>query len=432
MTLAHGHLHATSTGGDETARAVAAARAAQGRWGALPPRERLRPLKAFRHRCAAQARELADAIDSQHRTPAEKLASEVIPLADAVKFLERNAARLLRPQRFGRRGRPVWLGRMVLEVRREPLGVVLIVSPSNYPLFLPGVQVVQALAAGNAVLVKPAPGQSAPMHRIRAMLDVDEDLFAVLPEAVGAVNEAVQAGADKVVLTGSAETGQAVLELLAPHLTPATMELSGHDAVFVCPDADLELVARSIAYALTLNGGATCIAPRRVFVPAQFVPALEVKLRDRLAALNPLPPLSIVPVADMRHALALNDECPYALGATVFGSASSAAEVAGRVNAGCVVVNDAIVPTADPRLPFGGRGRSGFGVTRGAEGLLEMTRVKAIATRGGAFRPHLEPPHALDEDLFRHYLTAAHGPSLADRARGAARAARTLWRRSRS
>ena len=66
--------------------------------------------------------------------------------------------------------------------------------------------------------------------------------------------------------------------------------------------------------------------------------------------------------------------------------------MARRVRAGSVCVNDLIVPTADPRLPFGGRGRSGFGVTRGAEGLLEMTVPKAISVRTGSFRPHLAAP----------------------------------------
>ena len=90
-----------------------------------------------------------------------------------------------------------------------------------------------------------------------------------------------------------------------------------------------------------------------------------------------------------------------------------------------------IVPTADPRLPFGGRGRSGYGVTRGADGLLEMTRPKAIVVRRGSFRPHLDPPHPLDGDLFRHYLAAAHGGSLGQRLRGAANVVLTLIQRGR-
>jgi hypothetical protein len=91
-----------------------------------------------------------------------------------------------------------------------------------------------------------------------------------------------------------------------------------------------------------------------------------------------------------------------------------------------VVVNDVIVPTADPRLPFGGRGHSGFGVTRGAAGLLELTHLKAVAVRHGHWRPHYEPPRPQDEGLFRDYLVAAHGASPRERVAAALACLRTL------
>jgi aldehyde dehydrogenase (NAD+) len=76
-----------------------------------------------------------------------------------------------------------------------------------------------------------------------------------------------------------------------------------------------------------------------------------------------------------------------------------------------VVVNDMIAPTADPRVPFGGRGRSGFGVTRGAEGLLEMTTVKAIVTPRGWWRLHLREPSAATGRALAAWMAAAHGRS---------------------
>ena len=91
-----------------------------------------------------------------------------------------------------------------------------------------------------------------------------------------------------------------------------------------------------------------------------------------------------------------------------------------------MVVNDVIVPTADPRLPFGGRGESGFGVTRGAEGLLDLTVPKVVAVRRGRRLPHLEDPHPADADLFRAYLALAHGGGLRTRLRGAMDLARNL------
>ena len=80
-----------------------------------------------------------------------------------------------------------------------------------------------------------------------------------------------------------------------------------------------------------------------------------------------------------------------------------------RVRAGSVCINDLIVPTADPRLPFGGRGRSGFGVTRGAEGLLDMTVPKAISTRTGRFRPHLDAKLGADAGKLLTMIRLLHG-----------------------
>ena len=85
------------------------------------------------------------------------------------------------------------------------------------------------------------------------------------------------------------------------------------------------------------------------------------------------------------------------------------AHMARRVRAGSVCINDLIVPTADPRLPFGGRGRSGFGVTRGAEGLLEMTVPKVVSTRIGRFRPHLAASTSADIARYAAMTTLLHG-----------------------
>jgi delta 1-pyrroline-5-carboxylate dehydrogenase len=93
----------------------------------------------------------------------------------------------------------------------------------------------------------------------------------------------------------------------------------------------------------------------------------------------------------------------------VFGPPGAAQAMARRVRAGSVCVNDLIVPTADPRLPFGGRGRSGFGSTRGAEGLLAMTVVKTVSERRGRLRPHLAPATANDAALFAGMTALLHG-----------------------
>jgi delta 1-pyrroline-5-carboxylate dehydrogenase len=130
------------------------------------------------------------------------------------------------------------------------------------------------------------------------------------------------------------------------------------------------------------------------------------------------PVLSLVTVSDDSEAIARANDCPYALGASVFTrDKSTGRAIAARLNTGIVSLNDLIVPSADARLPFGGRKRSGFGVTRGAEGLLELTTPKVVTVSRSKFRPAFEPTHPKDEALFRAYLELTHGRGLGQRAR---------------
>jgi acyl-CoA reductase-like NAD-dependent aldehyde dehydrogenase len=442
------------------------ARVTQQAWAETPLRKRLAILCRARHRIAATAVQIAQSVPcerpgSLHRSVADTLVSEVLPLAEACRFLEREAGWILAPQRLSTHTWPFWLRRVTAETIREPLGVVLVIAPANYPLFLPGVQALQALAAGNAVLWKPAPGGTAAAEALRGALvacGLDPALLQVLDESAQAAIDAIEAGVDKVFLTGSAATGTAVLDQLAPHLTPAVMELSGCDAVFVLPGAALDRVVAALAFGLRLNGSATCMAPRRLFLvgddpglvpalldrlkslPAIALPArIQAQLEDLLEDARSLggevllepqhyavvtgataemritqsdifaPVLSIFEVPDTDAAIAAHAPCPYALTAAVFGPEPDARALASRLPVGTVLINDLIVATADPRIGFGGRKSSGFGVTRGREGLLEMTTLKTVAVQRSrdlrAYRP-TTPDH---QPFFAAYLEAVHG-----------------------
>jgi aldehyde dehydrogenase (NAD+) len=136
------------------------------------------------------------------------------------------------------------------------------------------------------------------------------------------------------------------------------------------------------------------------------------------------PVLVLTFVDSDEEAIALARRSAYALGASVFSrNEESARRIAGRLNAGVVLINDMIVPTADPRLPFGGRARSGFGVTRGAEGLLTMTIPKVVTFTKGRSRPHFAPVGDTEAELFAGYIAAAHAGGWAQRWAGI----RRLW-----
>jgi len=446
------------------------ARQAQAAWNTLPLKQRLRVIRRFRHLLARDAEEIAQsASDPGARSISEILTAEILPLADACRFLERKGGEILRPRRLGVRGRPCWLWGATSEIRREPFGVVLIIAPSNYPIFLPGVQIVQALAAGNAVVLKPGVGGTAAAlslaHRLH-QAGLLPGTLRVLPESTDAAQSAVRMGIDKLVFTGSAETGVQILADIAPGVVPAAMELSGCDAMVVRADADLDMVVRALVFGLRLNSGRTCIATRRVIVARSIATELEGRLSQALATvprikladarnnrLLPLvsqaissgahllagelhvdrsitaplvlagvplasrllkedlfaPVISVITASDDSEAVCLVNQCPYGLGASIFSRDVEAAKIiASRIAVGNVAINDLIVPTADPRLPFGGRGLSGFGTTRGSEGLLEMTTLKVISLREGTMRPHYDPTNPGDDKLFLNFLTLLH------------------------
>jgi acyl-CoA reductase-like NAD-dependent aldehyde dehydrogenase len=448
----------------------------QTRWAATPLRERLRVVRAGRQRMASRAEDFAAAISPLlARNKADTLVTELLPLLDACRFLEREAIRLLAPRKLGRRGRPLWLSGVAAEIHREPLGHVLVIGPSNFPLFLPGVQAIQALVAGNIVTWKPGAGGGAVALLVAEMLHeagLLEGVLTVTDDSVEAAQRALAAKPDKVVFTGSAKSGESVLCRLAETATPAVVELSGADAIVVTPSADLAQVAKVVAFGLRLNGGAVCMSPRRLFatpttmsalrplldaelanVPAVLLnPATSARLRSMLdeavaggamlrGALEPgeqkpilvdhaevrmaitrsdlfAPVISLIEAESMLHVPELYAECPYALTVSIFcgqDNQRKARALATVLKAGTVLINDVIAPTADPRVPFGGRGASGYGITRGAEGLLEMTAVKTLLIRRGGAMRHLDATSDEDTQLFAALICAMHGKGLVTR-----------------
>jgi acyl-CoA reductase-like NAD-dependent aldehyde dehydrogenase len=271
---------------------VAAARRAQADWTGRPVRERLRPVRAFRHLFADMADDLCAAVGAEiGKQPAETLGGDVLPLADGCRFLEREAAALLKPRKVRLRSRPIWLWGQRDTIHRRPHGVVAIIGTWNYPLFLNGVQMAQALTAGNAVLWKPSEvsTHSAPLlHSLLLRAGYPANLVQLLPATREAGVAVAEADVDHVVFTGSAATGRKLAARLGERLVGSTLELSGCDAMFVLPDADVDLAARAAWFGATGNHGQTCIAVRRAFVHRAVAPAFVEAIRKQLAAAGPM------------------------------------------------------------------------------------------------------------------------------------------------
>jgi aldehyde dehydrogenase (NAD+) len=121
------------------------------------------------------------------------------------------------------------------------------------------------------------------------------------------------------------------------------------------------------------------------------------------------PVLSIFHLPDVDAAIAAHVPCPYALTAAIFGPERQAQALASRLPVGTVLINDLIVSTADPRVSFGGRKASGFGATRGREGLLEMTTLKTIVAQRSRDLRAYRPTTSSHQPFFAAYLEAVHG-----------------------
>lgn len=446
----------------------------QHRWASRPLKERLAILRRTRHSLACRSKEITQAISSTlHRSAADTLVAELLPLLDAMRFLERRAHHILAPRKLTK-GRPLWLTGVQAEVQRVPLGHILVIGPSNFPLFLPGAQIMQALMAGNAATWKPGTGGERIALLVANTLresGLPEGLLSVTNESVAASQEALAAHSDKVIFTGSFETGRVVLRGLAETATPSVLELSGADAVVVLPSANLSAAAKAIAFGLRLNGAEVCMSPRRLVATHETMLVLRPLIEAELTTVPPValksnvestlrslidaalaqgarligswqpqaqrplllddvqpsmeiarsdvfaPVLAIIEAPSVLHVADLVNDCPYALAATVFGSEREARMMGDLLRVGTVLVNDMIAPTADPRVPFGGRGRSGFGATRGAEGLLEMTAAKSVLVRRRPSTRHYKLVGSSEYGLFAGMIGFMHGGSLRDRFR---------------
>jgi coniferyl-aldehyde dehydrogenase len=230
--------------------------------------------------------------DFGRRSRHETLAADVMTTLDEIRYLRRHLRGWMRPQRRGlnwaflpARG----------EIRQQPLGVVGIVAPWNYPIQLALIPLADAIAAGNHALVKPSEHTPRTAELLARLIG---EVFP--PDRVCVVQGDAAIGAafsrlpfDHLVFTGSTLVGRAVMAAAAPNLTPLTLELGGKSPALVAPGYPIEHAAERIAAGKCFNAGQTCVAPDYVLVPREqrdaFVRAYlaSVKRRYPTLAANP-------------------------------------------------------------------------------------------------------------------------------------------------
>jgi coniferyl-aldehyde dehydrogenase len=228
----------------------------------------------------------AIAADFGTRPAQETRLAELFMIAAGIRHARRNLGPWMAQQRVPT---PLYLWPGRSRVLRQPLGVVGVISPWNYPVQLALLPALAALAAGNRVMLKPSEltaRTSALLERIVAQ-HFSADEFAVVTGGPDVGDAFSHLPFDHLFFTGSTAVGRKIALAAAANLTPLTLELGGKSPALIHADADLRVAAPRLATGKLLNAGQTCIAPDYALVPASRVDVLVAAIRDSVASLYP-------------------------------------------------------------------------------------------------------------------------------------------------
>jgi acyl-CoA reductase-like NAD-dependent aldehyde dehydrogenase len=252
----------------DVAAAVDRARAAQRAWGKLSYDGRARFIFRAREVVLDQLEEIAKLISRETGKPVtEAIAMEVVPTLDLMHYFAEHTKKILKRKRVGL-GQYNFMARTSYLVYK-PLGVVGIISPWNFPWATPLDEVVMALMAGNAVVVKPSemtPCTALKIADVFKQAQLPDGLLQIVTGDGSTGSALVEAGVNKIMFTGSVNTGKRVAEAAAKHLTPVVLELGGKDPMIVFEDANLENAARAAIWGAFCNSGQACASIERCYV----------------------------------------------------------------------------------------------------------------------------------------------------------------------
>ena len=272
----------------EVSAACVRAREAQRAWASLSFKERGRIVLRARATALDEMEAIARLISRESGKPvAEAISMELVPTLDLMQFFARRTQKLLRPEKLDI-GQWGLMGRTSRIVYR-PLGVVGIISPWNFPWGIPLGEVVMALMAGNAVVLKPSeltPLVGLKIGEVFARAGLPEGLLQVLTGDGQTGAALVESGVDKIMFTGSVATGRRVAEAAARRLIPCVLELGGKDPMIVLDDANLETAASAAVWGGFANAGQACASVERLYVHEKIAPQFIEKMVEQVRALH--------------------------------------------------------------------------------------------------------------------------------------------------
>lgn len=257
----------------EVRKSVSEARSAQVAWATSSFAERSEVILRARKITLEQLNEIGELIAQETGKPvAEAISMEVVPSLDLMHYFAHQSAELLRPEKI-----PLGLYNLMGRSSRvvfKPLGVIGIISPWNFPWATPLAEVVMSLMAGNAAVVKPSeltPLTALKIAEVFHQAKLPQGLLGVTTGAGATGAALVTAGVNKIMFTGSVETGKRVAESAAKLLIPAVLELGGKDPMIVLNDANLANAARAATWGAFANAGQACASIERCYVHEDVV-----------------------------------------------------------------------------------------------------------------------------------------------------------------
>ncbi|GAB3133991.1 succinic semialdehyde dehydrogenase [Tsukamurella serpentis] len=273
---------------DDVTVAFTRARRAQRQWAARSPKDRAAVLLKFADLVNAHRDELMDMAQFETGKARQYAQEETLDVAMTARWYGRNAPRILSEQ-SAQGMLPVFTS---TRVRYQPKGVVGVIAPWNYPLTLAVSDGIAALAAGNAVVLKP--DSQTPFCALAAVellyrAGLPRDLFAVVPGPGGVVGTAIVEAADYLMFTGSSATGATLAEQCGRRLIGFSAELGGKNPMIVTKDADIAHTAEGAARAAFSNSGQLCISIERIYVEREIADEFARAFAERTANL-PLGP----------------------------------------------------------------------------------------------------------------------------------------------
>ena len=255
-------------GSAEVEAAVAHARGSTAAWQQCGVAERARYLLCLRDVLYQRRDEVAALITREAGKPTvEALVGEIMVVLDTLEYFARFGAEFLAPQHVPHHNLAVRFKRGRLMY--EPYGVIGIISPSNYPLSIPLMEMTPALVAGNTVVLKPSEFTPQVGLVIRDLCEAAGLPWGVINVLVGdgATGRAlVDSAIDKLIFTGSVPTGKRIQTVAAERLLPTVLELGGKDPMIVCADADLDVASSGAVWGAFTNAGQACLSVERVYV----------------------------------------------------------------------------------------------------------------------------------------------------------------------